>query len=209
MPDAHRSRGSRLRRAGEGLVVSLVAAGAFAFTVADAQSGPPQPGAGARAVASGRAVAPMPAARPLRVVIPELHVDAPLTKLRLQDDGRLAAPPEDDDNLAGWWADGPVPGTRGTAIVAGHVDIPDGPAVFYGLGALKPGTTVDITRSDHRTARFTVDSVDVYASDDFPDRKVYGDTGRPELRLITCGGGYDEERGRYKGNVVVTAHLSS
>ncbi|MZD04241.1 class F sortase, partial [Streptomyces sp. SID5785] len=76
-------------------------------------------------------------------------------------------------------------------------------------GSLEPGMTVDVTRADHRSARFTVDSVDVYESDDFPDRKVYGDTGRPELRIITCGGGYDHERGRYLGNVVVTAHLSS
>jgi hypothetical protein len=36
---------------------------------------------------------------------------------------------------------------------------------------------------------------------------VYGARGRPELRLITCGGSYD--RGKdYSGNVVVFAHLT-
>ncbi|WP_343246184.1 class F sortase, partial [Streptomyces sp. SID5785] len=114
-----RPRPSRLRRVAQGVALSAVASVVFAFTVADPHAGPPQPGATARHAATGGAAAPMPASRPLRVVIPALHVDAPLTKLRLQHDGRLAAPPEDDANLAGWWADGPVPGTRGTAIVAG------------------------------------------------------------------------------------------
>jgi hypothetical protein len=34
-----------------------------------------------------------------------------------------------------------------------------------------------------------------------------GARGRPELRLITCGGSYDRRKG-YSGNVVVLAHLT-
>jgi hypothetical protein len=47
----------------------------------------------------------------------------------------------------------------------------------------------------------------VYDAAHFPDQKVYGAAGRPELRVITCGGGYSRATG-YKGNVVVFAHLT-
>ncbi|WP_263974170.1 class F sortase [Streptomyces albicerus] len=150
----------------------------------------------------------MPASRPVRVVIPAINVDAPLMGLELEDSGRLAAPPETDKTLAGWWAEGPAPGAQGTAVIAGHVDVPSGPAVFYNLGALEPGMTVDVPRADGTTAHFTIDAVDVYDADNFPDDKVYADTGHPELRLITCGGGFDTKRGQYNGNVVIAAHLT-
>lgn len=99
------------------------------------------------------------------------------------------------------------PGERGTAVVAGHVDNADGPAVFYDLGALRKGGTVEVDRLDGSTALFTVDAVEVYDSRAFPDAKVYGAARRPELRVITCGGGYSETTG-YQGNVVVFAHLT-
>lgn len=46
----------------------------------------------------------------------------------------------------------------------------------------------------------------MYDNEDFPDRKVYGESDRAELRVITCGGGFSERTG-YRGNVVVYAHL--
>ena len=54
-----------------------------------------------------------------------------------------------------------------------------------------------------------MDAIAVYAKDDFPSQKVYGPTNRPELRLITCGGGYTKSTG-YLGNsfMVVYAHLT-
>ncbi|MEV0090099.1 class F sortase [Streptomyces sp. NPDC050738] len=176
---------------------------------------PPQPGAAQAFAAPGRGdahaaakVGPMAPSPPQRVRIPALHVDAPLTGLGLDEDGRLVAPPEDDRDLAGWYDAGTTPGATGTAIVAGHVDTRQGPAVFYGLGALKKGNTVEVDREDATTAVFTIDAIEVYAADDFPDKKVYGHASRPELRLITCGGGFNKARQEYLGNVVVFAHLT-
>lgn len=62
-------------------------------------------------------------------------------------------------------------------------------------------------RRDGSTAVFAVDAVEVYEARDFPDDKVYGAAHRPELRVITCGGGYSKTTG-YQGNVVVFAHLT-
>ncbi|MFD0548077.1 class F sortase [Streptomyces rectiviolaceus] len=198
-------------RALKGLVLTLAATTTFAFAVSEQHAGPPQPamadGHARAATAATRAAAPLPASRPLRVTVPAIRVDAPLMDLGLEDSGRLAAPPEIDKNLAGWWAGGPAPGAQGTAVIAGHVDVPNGPAVFYDLGALTPGMKIGISREDGTKARFIVDGVDVYDADNFPDDKVYADTGRPELRLITCGGGFDKQRQQYEGNVVIAAHL--
>jgi hypothetical protein len=168
-------------------------------TAAQASAGTDREGAGAPALA------PSP---PDRIRIPSIRVDAPLTGLGLTSIGSLQAPPAAYKNLAGWYEAGTTPGETGTAIVAGHVDNTEGPAVFYDLGALKRGATIEVDREDGTVAVFTVDAVEVYAARNFPDDKVYGAAHRPELRVITCGGGYSKTTG-YQGNVVVFAHLSS
>ena len=175
------------------------------FTAADTATAPPPTRSAPVGLAPLAVLAP---ATPTRVRIRAIGVDAPLTALSLQSDGQLAAPPEADRNLAGWYRAGTSPGSVGTAIIAGHVDNQQGPAVFYGLGALKKGNTIDVERADHLDAVFTVDAVEAYAATDFPDRKVYAQATRPELRLITCGAGFDKKHQRYLGNVVVFAHMT-
>ncbi|PJM97076.1 class F sortase [Streptomyces sp. CB01373] len=171
---------------------------------------PPQPGAAQGVFDPGeeaRAAPALPPSPPMRIRIPSIRIDAPLTGLGLTKSGSLDVPPAGDKNLAGWYEAGTTPGERGTAIVAGHVDNAQGPAVFYNLGALKKGSTIEVDRRDGGIAVFTVDAIEVYEARDFPDEKVYGVAKRPELRVITCGGGYSRTTG-YKGNVVVFAHLT-
>ncbi|MEV7279792.1 class F sortase [Streptomyces sp. NPDC093111] len=173
---------------------------------------PPVPSA-AQAFAAGPSVHtdaaadPLPPSEPLRMRIPEIDVDTPLTSLGLDAAGSLEVPPASDRNLAGWYEDGTRPGAKGTAIIAGHVDNDRGPAVFYALGALKKGHRVEVLRQDGRTAVFTVDAVEVYDKDHFPDAKVYGEADRAEIRVITCGGGFSKKAGGYQGNVVAFGHL--
>ncbi|MER6958644.1 MULTISPECIES: class F sortase [unclassified Streptomyces] len=171
---------------------------------------PPQPSAAqahAARDAEGAAAPALPPSPPDRVRIPAIHVDAPLMGLALTASGSLDVPPAAKKNLAGWYEAGTTPGETGTAIVAGHVDNADGPAVFYDLGALRKGSAIEVDRRDGSVAVFTVDAVEVYRADSFPDEKVYGPAERPELRVITCGGGYSRATG-YQGNVVVFAHLT-
>lgn len=172
---------------------------------------PPVPSA-AQAFAAGprahtdAAADPLPPSAPLRLSIPDIDVDTPLMRLGLDDNGGLEVPPAADRNLAGWYGGGTSPGAEGTAVVAGHVDNAKGPAVFYSLGALKKGHRIEVSRADGRTAVFTIDAIEVYEADAFPDQKVYGAKGRAELRVITCGGGFSKKTG-YQGNVVAFAHL--
>ncbi|MEV0734801.1 class F sortase [Streptomyces sp. NPDC050549] len=192
------------------VTVGALCTGAWLLTDGGGTNTPPQPSAAearpdpAAERAAARALPPSP---PDRIRIPAIHVDAPLMGLRLTSTGSLDVPPAAKKNLAGWYESGTTPGETGTAIVAGHVDNADGPAVFYDLGALKKGNTIELDRLDGTVALFTVDAVELYQASHFPDQKVYGAAERPELRVITCGGGYSRSTG-YQGNVVVFAHLT-
>lgn len=124
----------------------------------------------------------------------------------LDAQGWVDAPPARHPNLAGWFTGAVSPGEKGTAVVVGHVDNDQGPAVFYGLGALKKGAKVEIRRADRKTAVFEIYGIEVFEKNDFPGDRVYGNSGVPELRVITCGGGFSQQNG-YDGNVVVFARL--
>ncbi|GGN90231.1 hypothetical protein GCM10011579_086000 [Streptomyces albiflavescens] len=170
-------------------------------------------GAKPRRLAPTRQARPAPPPTPLprspatSLRIPYFSLEAPVVRLRLDGERRLTAPPVDDPKLVGWYEGGPTPGEAGTAVAVGHRDTRTGPAVFVALGRLRPGRLVEVRRADGRTAVYTVDAVKTYEKAHFPNKEVYGDRGRPELRLITCGGVYDRKKG-YAGNIVVFAHLT-
>ncbi|ELS58341.1 putative Secreted protein [Streptomyces viridochromogenes Tue57] len=174
--------------------------------------GPPQPASAAAAdsrlpsaVFAGTAQ-PLPYSLPDRVGIPAIQVDAPIIPVGLDVDGWVGAPPPEDPNLAGWFTGSVSPGEKGTSVLVGHVDNHQGPAVFYGLGALERGNRVEVARKDGRTAVFEVYGVEVFEKNNFPGDRVYASKGSAELRVITCGGGFSKQNG-YDGNVVAFASL--
>lgn len=173
-------------------------------------SAPPagQPAVRDSARSTGRSVAEhLPRSKPVRLLIPKISVDAPFTDLAINGSGQLNAPPADDTNLVGWFAKGPTPGELGTSVIAGHVDTATSPAVFARLDELKKGDVFEVKRADARKVSFVVDSVETFAKDDFPNDRVYADTPRAEVRLITCAGDYDRSAKDYTDNLVVFAHL--
>ncbi|MEU6673749.1 class F sortase [Streptomyces sp. NPDC046853] len=172
--------------------------------------GPPQPASAAAADqaadGAGKGVAPLTFSPAARVGIKGIQVDAPVMQVGLDDEGWVDAPPPEDPNLAGWFTGAVSPGEKGTSVLVGHVDNEQGPAVFYGLGSLKKGNRVEVQRRDRKTAVFEIYGIEVFEKDNFPGERVYGDKGTPELRVITCGGGFSKSAG-YDGNVVVFARL--
>ncbi|WP_229830632.1 class F sortase [Actinoplanes ianthinogenes] len=145
---------------------------------------------------------------PDRLDIPAIGVHTAITAIGLRDDGTLDTPPLRSDAPAGWYRGSPTPGEPGPAIIVGHVDTArDGPAVFFRLRELKAGDTFSVRRTDRSVARFRVVKVASYPKKAFPSAEVYGDTPGPSLRLITCGGSFDRDRGSYRSNIVVFAAL--
>ncbi|WP_369389454.1 class F sortase [Streptomyces sp. CG1] len=157
-----------------------------------------------------RAAQPLGDALPQRVDIPQLGVQAPVVSRGLDAQGAVDPPPFDQPGVVGWYGAGPEPGTRGAALLVGHVDTESRPAVFYKLSTLKPGNTVRVVRSDGKVAAFTIDDVRVLPRAGFDAHQAYGPhrPGRAELRLITCGGTFDRASRSYTANVVVSAYLT-
>lgn len=159
-------------------------------------------------------VSSLPPSLPVAIDIPAIAVHSSLQSLGLTEDGEIEVPqPGPRYNDAGWYRYSSTPGSvgmgsLGSAIIVGHIDsFEDGPSVFFRLGALQPGDEVMVTRSDGLVAVFRVDAVRVYPKDEFPITLVYGPTPHPTLRLITCGGVFDDSSGSYEDNIVVFATM--
>ncbi|MFE6183594.1 class F sortase [Streptomyces sp. NPDC056465] len=154
---------------------------------------------------------PLDGASPQRVEIPSVGIDATVVRRGLDGEGAIEPPPFETPKAVGWYAAGIEPGTEGAALFVGHVDTETKPAVFYGLSAARPGEKVRVSRSDGKTAEFTIDDVQVFTRERFDAQKAYGPRkdGRAELRLITCGGTYDHTSHAYTANVVVSAYLTA
>ncbi|QIP88050.1 class F sortase [Streptomyces sp. Tu 2975] len=165
-----------------------------------------EPAAPAASAALPPAPEPLSRSAPRRVSVPAAGIDAPLRPVGLDGNGWVGVPPAAQADVAGWYSGAATPGERGTSVVVGHVDDEAGPAVFYPLGSLTRGTRVEVLRDDGRTAVFAVYAVEVFDLRDFPAEEVYADTAEAEIRLITCGGKYSQDRG-YEGNVVVFGRL--
>ncbi len=141
---------------------------------------------------------------PVRLQIASIGVDSTLMTLGLRSDGSMQVPT--GGFPAGWYSGGPTPGELGPAVIAGHVDM-KGPGVFYNLHDVKVGDQVTITEADGSKPVFRVTQVAEYLKDQFPTKRVYGNIDHPGLRLITCGGTFDNQSGHYEDNLIVFADL--
>lgn len=143
-------------------------------------------------------------ARPVKITIPSIDVEAPTEILTTDASGSLRPPMAWE--AAGWYDGSPVPGERGPSVIAGHLVDYDGPAVFARLGELGPGDRVQVLLSDGSSAEFTVyRTISAERTDSFPTAEIYGPTPDAQLRLITCDGEYDPARGHWTRNMVVFA----
>jgi hypothetical protein len=147
------------------------------------------------------------ASTPTSVRVPAVGISSGLVPLGVDAAGALVPP--SDFGRAGWFAGGPLPGAVGPAVIAGHVDSPAGPAVFFRLRDVVAGDDVLVGRADGSTARFTVTRVTRVAKSAFPTTDVYGPTPDAQLRLVTCGGAFDHSARSYVDDVVVFARLAT
>jgi hypothetical protein len=195
--------------AGVLLLAGGVAAVGFAVS---AQHHAPQPSS-----ANAGAIGPngvrglsLPRSLPVSVDIPAIGVSSKLLRLGVNADGSMQVPSlRTSADEAAWYKYSATPGQIGASVIEGHVDSYRGPAVFFRLGALRPGDTVDVMLADGMMAIFRVTGVREYPKSNFPAKYIYGATGYAALRLITCGGAFDYATGHYVSSTVVFASLVS
>ncbi len=140
------------------------------------------------------------AGSPRRIIIPALHVDAPVLPIRTTD-GTLV-PPSDPQEL-GWWAGGARPGAaRGSALVTGHT-VHTGGGALDDLETLHRGDRVSV-RTDHGRLGYVVRRVHVYSKGSVADhaQRLFSQRVPGRLVLVTCE---DWNGEAYLSNVVVTA----
>ena len=162
------------------------------------------PAAFAPAATAGHLVPLSQHVPPIEDAVPAIGVRSGLAGLRLNTDGSLQVPT--DYAQAGWYSQGPAPGDVGQpAVIVGHVDSTNGPAVFFKLRELHNGDPVLVRRADGTSVRFVVYRAAQYPKENFPAQQVYAPNPDAELRLITCTGDFDRATGHYLGNYVVYA----
>lgn len=154
---------------------------------------------------TAKPAAAMDTSKPVRIEIPSLGVDTLIIDLALNTDGTLEVPP--DGTTAGWYTGAPTPGETGPAIIAGHVDWHGTEGVFFNLRNLQPGADIIVSRENGSRAIFSATTIEHFPKDAFPTATVYGDIDHPGLRIITCGGSFDENARSYTDNIIAFADL--
>lgn len=154
-------------------------------------------------VVRGRAASSLP--RPTHLTVATLGIDTAVRPVQIDTrSGALAVPK--DISKVGWWRDGAKPGDgTGTTLIAGHVDSAKrGAGAFYALRRARRGTRIVVRTEDRRERTYRVTGIRTVRKEALPTG-VFTRTGPRRLILVTCGGPFDEEKGSYRDNVVVTA----
>lgn len=146
------------------------------------------------------------AGRPVMLEIPAIGVSAPIEQV-----GRLASGQMDVPRIAmnvAWFDESALPGQKDRpAVIAGHLDSPTGPAVFYKLRMLVPGDELLITYENGDRHVFVVDGKERYYDDDAPLSKIFGRNPGRTMNLITCDGAWDAGAANYQQRLVVYTRL--
>lgn len=143
---------------------------------------------------------------PIRLRIPALGIDTGIQWVGRDGEGRMATPSGYSE--VGWYMEGTKPGMPGSAVIAGHLDSPNGPAVFYRLGELQPGDEIVVTTHGEVELRFVVERLERYPADAAPLERIFGPAAEARLNLITCDGAFDRGARMYLDRLVVFTKLA-
>lgn len=150
------------------------------------------------------AQAPADAPLPRSLTVEGTTINMAIVEVGVSPDGAMEIP--DPFDVAGWYRFGPAPGAAtGTAVVAAHVDTTSDTAPFSQLKSLAPGTLVTVQREAAAPVTFRVTGVELMSKDAFDGASIFRRDGPPQLKLVTCGGRWLDERQDYGDNVIVTA----
>lgn len=148
---------------------------------------------------------------PARMRYPALGVDAPFERIGLDRTARPDASGKyplgnpKDRTKAGWYTEGPRPGSgQGTVLTNGHT-YRNGSAIFKENFAerIATGQLIHITQDNGSTCSYTVQRVwrEVDAKRDYPrivtTEKLYDFEGPERLFLVTCGGSWNSVAQNY------------
>jgi len=132
-------------------------------------------------------------ATPSRLLIPAIGINAAVEEVGILTNGAfagdMATPAQSPWEHVGWYAAGPRPGERGSAVIDGHLDDQNGsPAVFWNLRKLHADNEVQVVMSNGKKLTFRVTRIAYYPPQAAPLQDIFGNSGGIYLNLITCAG---------------------
>jgi len=141
---------------------------------------------------------------PTSLSVPDARVTAPVVPVGTRPDGQLRLPRS--PHVVGWWVgSAPAGDPHDSTLIAGHVDsAAEGVGALAALRDVDVGARVVVVDSFGGSHGYRVAARRVYPKYALP-RDIFAVTGRARLVLVTCGGPFDEQTGRYRDNVVVYA----
>jgi sortase (surface protein transpeptidase) len=104
-----------------------------------------------------------------------------------------------------WYRHGPTPGAPGSAVIAGHLNWRGATGLFSSLAATPIGEVVTVVYEDGTQRQFAVRTVELVPKPAVAVSGVFARRGDSVLRLVTCGGEFDDSTNHYQSNVIVTA----
>lgn len=141
---------------------------------------------------------------PVRITIPAMGLRASVTSAGVDRRTRELAVPRNAEDVV-WYQHGSAPGEAGSAVLAAHVDFNGLAGAFWRLRELEPGDRIVVGMSDGQKTRFEVVARRKYERNRLPNERIFSSTGPSTLTLVTCGGRFQSDEGRYASNIVVFA----
>ncbi len=148
---------------------------------------------------------PLGAIVPARMIIPKVHVNAPVVQKDIDGHNVMEAPSSPDQ--VAWYPFSAEPGAGSNAVFSGHLDFAGrGPAVFWRLHELRAGDPLELEPASGPGYRYRVTSVQTYDANTGAVAEIIGPTAVDSVTLITCEGTYSKRSG-YSERLIVRAQI--
>lgn len=138
---------------------------------------------------------------PKQIKIPKIGINAKVQKVKLTSGGDMDVPTNIVD--VGWFEPGTIPGKRGSAVMDGHFDGPNGEdGVFFNLKKLIVGDIIHVIDIKNQTVNFKVKQIKIYDQNDHPT-DVFKSSSGNHLNLITCTGPWDSATKHFTKRLII------
>ena len=156
-------------------------------------------------LSQGQTISPITPGPPMRLTIPTINVDAAIQHVGVSPKGEMEVPSNTVD--VAWFKPGSLPGEKGSAVIAGHLDGKNGEVgVFTNLDKLKEGDMLYVEDNAGVLIAFVVRESLIY-DPGYADN-VFNRNDNAHLNLITCAGAWDGDKNTYSKRLVVFADIA-
>ncbi len=139
---------------------------------------------------------------PVRLTMPSVGLNEPVRAMGLSN-GAINPPP----HVVQWYTASPRPGAPGISVIAGHVGAYGGrPGIFSTLPNLSPGDRITIGYAGGGERTFRIYNKEPVGKKALQrDPRVWGQSAKPVIALITCDDDAPSNNGHSVRNYVVWA----